>query len=88
MFKTSKEVGLGVEIRDSQGLVHASLLKKAPFPPMSNDIDAMAVVQAILFAHDLGLSSLILEGCPVVVINDLNSEDESLASFRHLLVAV
>ena len=55
---------------------------------MSNDIDAMAVVQAILFAHDLGLSSLILEGGPVVVINDLNSEDESLASFRHLLAAV
>ena len=52
------------------------------------NVEAMAVVRAILFAHDLGLSSLILEGGPVVVINDLNSEDESLVSFRHLLVAV
>ena len=55
---------------------------------MSDDIEAMAVVRAILFAYDPGLSSLILEGGPVVVINDLNSEDESLASFRHLLATV
>ena len=44
MFKASKEVGLGVEVRDNQGLVHASLLKKAPLPPMSDDIEAMTVV--------------------------------------------
>ena len=63
-------------------------MKKAPLPPMYVNVEAMAVVRAILFAHDLGLSSLILEGGLMVVINDLNSEDESLASFRHLLAAV
>ena len=63
-------------------------MKKAPLPPMYVNVEAMAVVRAILFAHDLGLSSLILEGGLMVVINDLNSEDESLASFRHLLATV
>ena len=42
-------------------------------------------MQAILFAQDLGHYSIILEGDSEVVINSLKSEDESLASFDHLL---
>ena len=44
------------------------------------------MVQAIHFAQDLGLFALILEGDSQVVINALNTMDEFLASFGHLLV--
>ena len=51
----------------------------------------VTAIWAVLFAYDLGLSSYILEGdfiISTVVINALKSEEESLASFRHLLAIV
>ena len=85
LFRNSKEAGLGVGIRDYRGRVQAFLPKKAILPPSSIDVEALAAVQAILFAQDLGHYSIILEGDSEVVINSLKSEDESLASFDHLL---
>ena len=67
---------------DSLGLVHASLLEKVLLPPSSDDVEAMAIAQK------LGLSSVIFEGDSLVVINTLNSKEESLASYGHLLEVV
>lgn len=46
----------------------------------------MAAIRVMVFAHDIGLSSIILEGDFEVVIEALRSDDEPLASFGHLIV--
>ena len=56
VFKETNEASLGVVVRDSLGLVHASLLEKVLLPPSSDDVEAMATTWAILFAQKLGLS--------------------------------
>ena len=45
----------------------------------------MAAVKVMVFAHEIGLSSIILEGDSKVVIKALRSDDEPLASFVHLI---
>ena len=76
VFKESYEVGVGVIARDSNGLVCASVSEKIPLPPSSDDVEALVVARAILFAQELGLSSMIFEGDSLVVINTLNSTEE------------
>ena len=56
VYKETNEAGLGVVVRDSLGLVHASLSEKVLLPPSSDDVEAMATTWAILFAQKLGLS--------------------------------
>ena len=57
VYKETNEAGLGVVVRDSLGLVHASLSEKVLLPPFSDDVEAMATAWAILFVQELGLSS-------------------------------
>ena len=45
----------------------------------------MAAVKVMVFAHEIGLSSIILEGDSKMVIKALRSDDEPLASFVHLI---
>lgn len=54
----------------------------------TDDVEVMMNVRAILFAHELGLSSIILNGDSEVEIKAFKSEDESLASFDHFLASV
>ena len=81
-------LGLGTVIQDSKGIVLASCSEKVSLPPSSDNFEALAAAEALLFAQELGLSSLILEGDSEFVIKVLRSEDESLASFGHLLESV
>ena len=55
-------------------------------PPSTDDVEALAAVQAVSFAAKLGFSSIIIEGDSKVVIKALNNE-ESLATFGHLIFA-
>ena len=48
------------------------------------NVEAMAAVQALAFAQDIDLSSIILKGDSKVVMTALESNDDSFASF-HLL---
>ena len=45
----------------------------------------MAAIRVMVFAYEIGLSSIILEGDSEVVIEALGSDDEPLASFVHLI---
>ena len=44
------------------------------------DVEAMATVQALAFAQDIDLSSIILKGDSKVVMTTLESNDDSFAS--------
>ena len=77
--------GMGVVVCDSQGQVLASLSENIRLHPSTDDVEALVVAKAILFAHDCGFSSIILKGDSEVVIKALQSNEDSFASFGHLL---
>nr|XP_023906788.1 uncharacterized protein LOC112018485 [Quercus suber] len=84
IFKETEEARLGVVVRDSHGLVLASLAEKIKLPSSSDKVEALAAVRAITLAMDLNLPSFIVEGDSEVVISDLRREEESLASFENV----
>ena len=50
------------------------------------DVRAMAIVRALAFAQDIGLSSIILKGDSKVVMTALESNDDSFTSFNLLII--
>lgn len=77
MFRETLEASLGV--------VLAFLSEKVTLPPLVDDIEALVAVRAISFALDLGFSSIILEEDLETIIIALQNNEESFASYGHLL---
>ena len=77
MFRETLEAGLGV--------VLAFLSEKVTLPPLVDDIEALVAVRAISFALDRGFSSIILEEDLETIIKALQNNEESFASYGHLL---
>ena len=88
VFKEKNEAGIGVVVRDSHGLVIASLAEKIQLPSSSDEVEALAVVKAVTFAMDLNLPSFIVEGDSEVVISALRKEEDSFSSFGHLIFSI
>ena len=88
IFKETEEARLGIVVRDSQGKVLASLVEKIRLPSSSNEVEALATVQAITLAMDLNLPSFIVEGDSKVVISALRNKEESFSSFGHLISSI
>ena len=88
MFREDNRIGLGVVVGDHQGQVLASLSENVPLPPSSDDVEALADARAINFAAELGFSSVIIEGDSEAIIKALKSNEESLATYGHMISAV
>lgn len=58
---------------------------KIPLPQMVADVEAVAPRRAIIFAKELNLSSIILEGDSETITRALQAEDQSLASYGNLI---
>ena len=78
----------GLVVRDSHGLVIASLAEKIQLPSSSDEVEALAAVRAMTLAMDLNLPSFIVEGDSEVVISTLRKEEESFSSFGHLISSI
>ena len=79
------KTGLGVVIRDSRGQALASLSVQASLPFSPEIVEAMAAARAISFAQGLGFTSFVLEGDSINIIKALQSDDESLSPYGHIL---
>ena len=88
MFREDNRAGLGVVVCDHQGQVLASLFKNVPLAPSSDDVEALAAARAINFATELGFSLVIIEGDSEAIIKALESNEESLATYGHMISAV
>ena len=75
--------GVGVVIRNEQGLVMASLSQKIPLPFIVIEVEALAARRAVKFAAELGLDQIVLEGDSKILINTLQHGCRSLAQFGH-----
>ena len=61
-FIDTNSVGLGVVACDSDGMVIASLSERIKLPPTVANLEALACRRAILFALELELQDVVLEG--------------------------
>uniref|UniRef100_A0A7N2N2Z4 RNase H type-1 domain-containing protein n=1 Tax=Quercus lobata TaxID=97700 RepID=A0A7N2N2Z4_QUELO len=85
LFEKDQCAGIGVVIRNDQGLVMASLSQRIPLPFTVIEAEALAARRAIEFAAEIGLDQVIMEGDSKVLINTLRSERLSLAQFGHIV---
>ena len=56
-----------------------------PLPPNIMELETLAAAKALQFAIDLGLSKVIPEGDSEIIINAMNENSQSLASFGLLI---
>ena len=68
-------------------MVIASLSEQVNLPFLSDMVEAQAAARAMAFATEIECPPFILEGDSETVIKTLNSEEESLSTFGHILTA-
>ena len=77
--------GVGVIVRNREGLVIATMSEKIPQILQPTEIEAMAATRALEFAREVGISEAILEGDSLLVIKVLATKDIGLVPFGLLI---
>ena len=77
--------GVGVVVRDRNGLVIAAMSEKIPQLLQPSEIEAMAATRALEFASEVGISEAILESDSLLVIKALATKDIGLAPYSLLI---
>nr|POE69123.1 hypothetical protein CFP56_70692 [Quercus suber] len=73
MFQEEDRVGIGVIIRECQGII--------PLPLTVIELETLAILKALQFDADLSLKNVTPEGVSEIVMNALNADSQSLESF-------
>ena len=76
--------GLGVVIRNDQGLIMASLTQQIPLPVSIIAVEVLAAWRALKLTLELGFDKITLEGDTEVLIKSLVTRCNSLAHYGHL----
>ena len=84
-FSDIATAGLGVVVRDSEGLVIAALLERIHLPPTVAALEALACRRSILFAIELGLQEVVFEGDSEVIFKLLTAEQPCMSAFGHII---
>ena len=71
--------GIGVGIRESNGAVLASFSQKIPLAYKAEEIEALAALNALSFAFELGFRSTILKGDSLGLTQATKLEEHSLS---------
>ncbi|XP_042939391.1 uncharacterized protein LOC122274416 [Carya illinoinensis] len=79
--KDNSKVGIGVIVRDSEGLVMASLCSSITlnFDPSLGE--AVAALKATILCAELGLTHIVLEGDALSVVQAVQNEEENWSAF-------
>ena len=85
MFKDEDRAGIGVVVRDSLGLVMASLSQNIPLPHSIVNLETLAACRALEFSFELGFDKAILEGDSMIIMTALRDPSPSLASYGLLV---
>ena len=75
-------------VHNYQGQILPSLSKKVRLPPSTDVVEALAVAKLSSLLMTIVFLLLSLRGYLEVVIKALRSEDESFATFGHLLSSI
>lgn len=70
-FKSQKTVGVGVIIRDDKGRLEVAMSKKINAPLGAMETEAIAHEADLVFAKDISIHNLIIEGDSLIIHNAL-----------------
>nr|XP_023873270.1 uncharacterized protein LOC111985845 [Quercus suber] len=87
-FEERACAGLGVVIRDSVGLVIGALSQKIRYPGSVDMVEALAACRAIVFAKELCLQSIVVEGDSLRVIQALVDARPSRPMYGHVIADI
>nr|POF04430.1 hypothetical protein CFP56_32043 [Quercus suber] len=79
IFGELNKSGVGVVIRDNNGVVLASCSEKMSQVYKAEETEALAAQKALMFAHELGFQRVILEGDALGLIQALESQEQNLS---------
>jgi ribonuclease HI len=85
LFHEQQWTGVGVIIRDGQGLPIAALCKRFMCLHSVDDAEAIAAREALQFAGEIGITDAEFEGDSLTICNALRSQDQSFASFGDII---
>ena len=84
-FANVNKSGIGVVVRNSNGLVIASLVQQVPQSYKAVDIEALAAARALELGLEIGLDQVIVEEDSNITMKALATETRGLASFDVLI---
>ncbi|XP_050242215.1 uncharacterized protein LOC126691198 [Quercus robur] len=85
VFKHRKKAGIGVVIRDKNGVVIAALSKSVNAPLDAVEVEAKAMEAGVLFAQDVGIREAVFEGDSLIIFKALQGEGEAPSSTHNVL---
>nr|POF03114.1 hypothetical protein CFP56_63925 [Quercus suber] len=85
IFKESNSAGIGVVVRDSQGWVLATLLKKVEGVQEAEVIETLAIRRAIRFAIETSFNCVIIESDSLGVVKAIQDSADSTCHFGHII---
>ena len=88
LFEEQASASLGVIIRDSTGLVIGALSQKIRLPGSVDMVEALATSRAIVFAKELCLQSMVVEGDSLQVIQAIVAARPSKTMFGHVIAEI
>ena len=88
LFEEQACAGLGVVIRDSAGLIIGALSQKIRYPGSVDMVEALAASRAVVFAKELCLQSMVVEGDSLRVIQALIDDRPSRTMFGNVIADI
>lgn len=88
VFKSKKEVGVGVVIRDHEGNFIVGLSKKLWFPLGAVEIEAKTFETRMIFAGEIRIHDFVLEGDSLILVWALCDTSPALVSIAHVIYGV
>lgn len=88
VFKDIGHCGIGVVVQNDKGLIMGALCKNFPYPLGALEVEAKAAEVGVIFAWELGLREIILEGDFQVVMQAVSDASLAPISIQQLIVGV
>ena len=88
VFQKHHSTGVGVVIRNGQGLPVAVACQRYPCAYAIDDTEAMAARVALQLAWDIGLRDVEVEGDSLIVIRALKDQEMCLASYGDIIMDI
>jgi len=85
IFEGSARAGSGVVVRDAEGMIIAALSQNIQLPSSVDLVEALAARRAILFAQELCLAHVVVEGDSLKVITATNNPQKNRTQWGMLL---
>lgn len=85
VFKDTGQSGIGVVVRNEKGDMMGAMSKKILLPLGVLEVEARAAEEGIIFARDLGLGEIIVEGDASIVISALVNPEHSPSSIQKIV---